>query len=106
MEQLSSYKGRTEGEIESLINQRQELRKELRWLTRKGDQSAAGEVRGQIKKLSKKLKELRKEVALCEGIALRSGQVKDNLGYLLLQEAIERKAKTSQKRNRNYNIGR
>ena len=106
MEQLSSYKGRTEGEIESLINQRQELRKELRRLTRKGDQSDAGEVRGQIKKLSQKLKELRKEVALCEGIALRSGQVKDNLGYLLLQEAIERKVKTPQRRNHNYNIGR
>lgn len=106
MEQLIDHKGRTEGKIESLTAQRQELRKELRRLTRKGDQSVTDEVRGQIGQLSQRLKRLRKELSLCDSIALRSGRVKNNLGLLLVQEAFERKTRTPQKRNRNYNIGR
>ena len=106
MEQLSSHKETVESEIEALTVHRQKLRKELRRLTRKGDQQVTDEVRGQIGQLSRQLKKQRREVALCEGIALRSGQVKENLGRLLLQEAIERKAKTPQRRNRNYNIER
>lgn len=93
MEQLSSYKGRTEGEIESFTAQRQELRKELRRITRKGNQQAADEVRMQIGQLSRRLKKLRKEVILCDGIILRSEKVKENLEKLLLQEVIERKEK-------------
>lgn len=106
MEQLSSYKGTAESEIEALTFQRQELRKELRRIIREGNPPAAEEVREQIKKLSKRLKELRKEVALCDGIALRSGQVKDDLEHLLQQKAIERKTKISQRRDCNYNIER
>ena len=106
MEQLIDHKGRTEDKIESLTVQRQELRKELRRLTRKGNQSVADEVRGQIGQLSQRLKRLRKELSLCDSIALRSGRVKNNLGLLLVQEAFDRKTRTPQKRNRNYNIGR
>lgn len=106
MEQLISHKKKTEGEIESLTTQRQEFRKELRRLTRKGDQPAADEIRGQIGQLSQRLRELRKELSLCDSIALRSERVKDNLRRLLLQEAVERKTRTSQKRNRNYSIKR
>ena len=106
MEQLSSRIEVAKSGIEALTVQRQELRKELRRLTRKGDQQATDEVRGQIRQLSRRIKKQRSEVALCEGIALRSGQVEENLGRLLLQEAIERKAKTPQRRNRNNNIER
>lgn len=93
MGQLSDRRGAAEGEIESLTAQRQELRKELRRLIRKGDQQAADEIRGQIGQLSGRLKKLRKEVVLCDGIALRSGQVKENLEQLLTQQNIERKEK-------------
>ena len=93
MEQLIDHKGRTEDEIESFTAQRQELRKELRRLTWKGDQSAAEEVREQIGQLSQRLKKLKKEVALCDGILLRSEKVKENLERLLLQEIIERNEK-------------
>lgn len=93
MEQLSSRKASAEGEMESLTTQRNDLRKELRRLTRKGDQPAADEVRGQIGQLSQRLKGLRKEVALCDDIALRSGRVKENLEQLLTQQNIERKEK-------------
>ena len=106
MEQLEERKETTKSEIEALTVHRQKLRKELRRLTRKGDQQVTDEVRGQIGQLSRQLKKQRREAALCESIALRSGQVKENLGRLLLQEAIERKAKTPQRRNRNYNIER
>ena len=91
MGQLEGRKAAAESEIETLIARRNDMRKELRRLTRKGDQLATGEVRGQIAQLSQQLKKLRKEVALCDGIALRSGQVKDNLEQLLTQQNTERK---------------
>lgn len=106
MEQLTNCKDRAAAKIEFFTIQRWELRKKLRQLTRKGDQLASGEVRGQIGQLSQQLKMLRSEVKLCDGIALRSQQIKDNLEHLLQQKAIERKAKTSQRRNRNYNTER
>jgi len=46
MEQLASYKEMAKSEIESLTAQRNNLRKELQRLTRKGDQPAFDEVRG------------------------------------------------------------
>ena len=93
MEQLEYRQGAAESEIEALTVQRNDLRKELRRLTRKDNQPAAGEVREQIGQLSQRLKKLRKEVALCEGIALRSGRVKENLEQLLTQQNTERKEK-------------
>lgn len=89
MEQLSSHKEVAESEIEVLTVQRQELRKELRWLSRKGDQQSASEVQGQIGELSQRLKKLRKEMVLCNGIALRSGRVKDNLEPLLRKQNVD-----------------
>lgn len=107
MGQLENHKGTAESEIESLTAQRQGLRKELRRLTQKGNQSAAEEVRGQIGQLSQRLKKLRKEVALCDSIALCSGQVKENLEQLLTERAIEReKREALYIQNRSYDIGR
>ena len=100
MGQLENRKATAESEIEALTVQRNDLRKELRRLTRKGDQPAAGEVRGQIGQLSQRLKKLRKEVALCNGIALRSGQIKETLEQLLTQQNIERKEQTKDELSR------
>ena len=100
MEQLEYHQGEAESEIEALTAQRNDLRKELRRLTQKGDQQTAGEVRGQIGQLSQRLKKLRKEVALCNGIALRSGQVKENLEQLLTQQNTERKEQTKDELSR------
>lgn len=104
--ELYNHRGVVESEIESLTTRRNDLRKELRRLTRKNDQPAVDEIRGQIGQLSRKLKKLHNEVALCENIALRSERVKDNLGCLLLQEAAERKTKISQKEKYDFNIER
>ena len=103
MEQLSSRKGAAESKIETLILQRQELRKELWRFTRKGDQQATGEVRGQIEESSHRLKRLRREVALCDSIILRSDNVKENLEKLLLQEVVEHKEKETHLRKSHYN---
>lgn len=100
MRQLENRKAAAESKIGTLIAQRNDMRKELRRLTRKGDQQATGEVRGQIGELSQRLKKLRKEVALCDGIALRSGQVKESLEQLLTQQNAERKEQTKDELSR------
>ena len=89
IEQLSSHKEAAESEMEILTVQRQELRKKLRRITRKENQQAVDEVRGQIGHLSQRLKRLRKELSLYDSIALRSGQVKENLEQLLRNQNTE-----------------
>ena len=58
---------------------------------RQGDTIAADEVRQKISAISSRLAALRKEVVLCDGIAQRSGQVKENLERLVEQKQTERK---------------
>ena len=55
--------------------------------------------RQQISVLSERLKELRKEVRLCNGIAERSGVIRENLNAVL---ADEEKIKNNRKENRDY----
>ncbi len=107
IKQLESRREVIKSRVKVLIAQRQELRKELRRLTRKGNQVAADGMRDQIGQLSQELKKLRKEVALCDGIAARSERVRENLERRLTEQAIERKEKAAtHKQNRSYDIGR
>ena len=92
--ELTACREQSSAEIDALTAQRQELRKELRRLVRQGDTVAADEVKGKISTISNRLKVLRKEVVLCDGIAQRSGQVKENLEHLLKQKSTERKELT------------
>lgn len=89
--ELTACREQSSAEIETLTAQRQELRKELRRLMRQGDTIAADEVKQKISAVSSRLKVLRKEVVLCDGIAQRSGQVKENLERLIVQKENERK---------------
>jgi len=89
--ELTVCREQASAEIDNLATQRQELRRELRRLMRQGDTIAADEVKGKISAISSRLKVLRKEVVLCEGIAQRSGQVKENLERLSKQKETERK---------------
>ena len=59
--------------------------------SRQGDAIAADEVKQRISALSDRIRAARKEVVLCDGIAQRSGQVRENLGRLVKQKGIERK---------------
>jgi len=77
IEELTACREQAAAEIDALTAQRQELRKELRRLMRQGDTIAADETKNKISAVSSRLRVLRKEVVLCDGIARRSGQVKE-----------------------------
>ena len=87
-EQLLLY----QGSLESEKNELTEQRKGLYSLSRKvsGDEKEA--VKTQISDISKRLGEIRKEVRLCEGIAARSGTLKEKLQTVRADEQeIKRK---------------
>ena len=91
VEELTAHRERSSAEVEALTAQRQELRKDLRRLNRRGDSAGIDEVKQQIRALSSKIRVVRRDVVLCDGIAQRSGQVRENLGQLVKQKEIERK---------------
>ncbi len=92
--ELTAHRETASAEVDALTAQRQELRKELRRLNRQGDPVAVGEVKQKISALSSRIRAARKEVVLCDGIAQRSGQVKENLERLIEQKETERKELT------------
>ncbi len=83
IDELTSYRESTAAEMTELTEQRQALRNRLRRLSRQGNQTEANAVKAQIGGISQKLKTLRRDMALCDGIAERSGQVKENLNVLI-----------------------
>ena len=95
MEELTSHRERSSAEAETLTAQRQELRKELRRLIRRGDPAGIDKVKQNIRSLSGRIRAARKEVVLCDGIAQRSGQVRENLGRLVKQKELERKERSN-----------
>lgn len=74
-EQLLSYQGSLETEKNELTEQR----KELYSFSRKVGGEEKEAVKAQISDISKRLGEIRKEVRLCEGIAARSGMLREKL---------------------------
>ena len=74
-EQLLSY----QGSLESEKNELTEQRKGLYSLSRKSSGEEKEAVKAQLSDISKRLGEIRKEVRLCEGIAARSGMLKEKL---------------------------
>lgn len=81
-EQLLSYQGSLETEKNELTEQR----KELYSLSRKVGDEDKEAVKAQISDVSKRLGEIRKEVRLCEGIAARSGMLKEKLQAMRADE--------------------
>jgi len=92
--ELTAYRESTTAEMATLTEQRQVLRNRLRRLSRQGDALEADAVRAQISSISQTLKTMRRDMALCDGIAERSGQVKENLALLKQQQEIERKERS------------
>lgn len=87
-EQLLSY----QGSLESEKNELTEQRKGLYSLSRKVSGEEKEAVKTQISDISKRLGEIRKEVRLCEGIAARSGTLKEKLQTVRADEQeIKRK---------------
>lgn len=92
--ELAAYREITTEKIASLTEQRKALRNQLRRLSRQGNTLEADTVKAQISGISQRLKTLRRDMALCDGIAVRSKQVEENLALLKRQQEIERKEKS------------
>lgn len=78
-EQLFSYRSEIQQKTESLIADRKELYRLSRTVAVKSDEEKTAEIKNQITAFSKEISRLRKELSLCDGIAVRSGVIKEKL---------------------------
>ena len=78
-EQLFLYRGEVQQKTESLIADRKELYRLSRRLAVKSDEEKTAEVKKRIAAVSKELSRLHKELSLCDGIAVRSGIIKEKI---------------------------
>ena len=75
-EQLFSYKGSLQEQITQLSNERQHLRYQCRSIK---DEESLLEMKAEISRLTTRIGELRGEVVLCNGIAARSGLLRQKI---------------------------
>lgn len=87
IEQLFSYKNSIEKEIDSLIDIRGSLRKNVR---KNADETEISKIKDKISDLTRKIRKLRKEITLCDGIAERSKVNEDRLKQIQKDEEKER----------------
>mgnify|MGYP003810393813 FL=1 len=107
MDELKAYQGKTEQRVSALSCERNELRNQLKRAYRQGDTAAVETIKSKVKEISTELKGLRKEVSLCDGIAQRSGQIRDNLDWLEQEQNNDGKEKTTDEHiRRNGRSGR
>lgn len=78
-EQLFSYRSEIQQKTESLIADRKELYRLSRTVAVKSDEEKIAEVKSRIAAVSKEITLLRKELSLCDGIAARSGVIKEKI---------------------------
>ena len=78
-EQLFSYRSEIQQKTESLIADRKELYRLSRTVAAKSDEEKTAEVKSRIAAVSKEITLLRKELSLCDGIAARSGVIKEKI---------------------------
>lgn len=94
-EQLFLYKDKVEGNIQTLTDYRKHLRNEIRKVNI--DDAMLSTNKEKISAISDSLKELRKELKLIDGIAERSGVMREKLDTVLADEE-----KSKGKENRSY----
>ena len=92
-ERLFSYRGEIQQKAESLIADRKELYRLSRTVTVKSNEEKAAEVKNRIAAVSKEIARLRRELSLCDGIALRSGVIKEKLKSVREDEQTKGKEK-------------
>lgn len=78
-EQLFSYRSEIQQKTESLIADRKELYRLSRTVAVKSDENKTAEIKSRIAAVSKEITLLRKELSLCDGIAARSGVIKEKI---------------------------
>lgn len=87
-EQLFSMKENLQGQMAELTESRKHLRYKCRNIK---DSEKLAEVKVEISGLTKQIGELRKEVGLCDGIAARSGAMKEKLETVRQENSVEEK---------------
>lgn len=87
IEQLFSYKNSIEKEIDSLVDIRESLRRNVR---KNDDETEISKIKDEISDSTRKIRELRKEITLCDGIAERSKAIDDRLKQIQKDEEKER----------------
>ena len=90
IEDLMAYKNKTAGKMDILAAKRNELRNDLKRVLHKGDSADVEAVKAQIADVSAQLKALRKDLVLCDDIALRSAQTREELEWLIDQQENNR----------------
>ena len=94
-EQLFSYQSEVKAKIAVLTDGRKQLYKLQRTAAVKADPEKAAEIKERISALSKELAALRKEVSLCDGIAERSGVIREKIKTIREDEQIQEKENRS-----------
>ena len=87
IEQLFSYKNSIEKEIDSLVDIRESLRRNVR---KNADEIKISKIKDEISDSTRKIRELRKKITLCDGIAERSKVIDDRLKQIQKDEEKER----------------
>ncbi len=90
-EQLFSYKQKAETQIEKLCADRKILRNKIRT---KIDEVELSKAKAEIGDITSQIRTLRKEIKLCDGIAVRSKVIADNLTQIQHDENKQRKEKS------------
>lgn len=86
-EQLFSWKGDCKSQLEQLEKERRSLRYRIRSVK---DDNTLVEMKAEISGLTEQMKKCREEMRLCDGIATRSGLIKEKI-KIVRQESMERK---------------
>lgn len=105
--ELMDRRSDAEAKISKLMDERKTLNNAIRRQSRKGDPSSVQELKERRDAVSAELKKLRREVSLCDGIASRSAQTRDELERLLEeQESKERRKEPDELLRRRGGAGR
>ncbi len=96
-EQLFSLQEELQGKMAGLAEERKHLRYKSRSVK---DSEKLSEIKAEISTLTKQIGELRKEVALCDGIAARSGVMKEKL------ETVRQETRKGKEENSHEHIRR
>ena len=77
--------------MDAAEQQRKDLRNLERSYARKHDHEQAEQCSAEVAELTKEIKKLRKDIYLCDDIALRSAQTREELEWIIEQQEQERK---------------
>jgi hypothetical protein len=90
-EQLMDRRTEAAAQIAKLTEERRQLSNTIQRLSRRGDTDSLPEAKKQRDAISTQIKELRREVSLCDGIAERSAQTREELERFLEAQVMTKR---------------